>query len=865
MSQLNETIPIELIEKINADECVLFIGPNASLAEAGHLGPPGSATLAGEIALRLEYMPTNITLPWVAQIYEDRFGKHALRDFVAERMENSEYCSTPIHQQAANLPCSIMISTAYDRLFDQLLLAQNRAVKYVLKDDDLPPPNTSQLIKLYGTAAQPPSLRLTEEDLERLFVKLPGVANLLRLLSMTQTLLFIGYHLGDAMFRRLFSELRWQLSDRAPAAYLVQAAPEAAEIALWRRRGLITLQADPYQFLNTLRMQLASQKGAIPAELPYLSLPPKLDAESSRMHGEIVVRILTQIGIGGAAEGGLQLTATMHNLNFAAQLMAEHPRIGDSESDVLSNDQAAKSNEVKMLLQYGNTEWAQHNHFQAKRHFEKALKLTPDYVEPYLSLHYLLTEMGELEAALNIYRQCLAAFPHCALLPSKYEIRAVLGMNTLGTVYQVWDAQEAMPLLVTILRSVSDWNLELIENFQKAVSQIRHPRFPRLADTGIHRGRCFIAYEYAEGKVLTDLLQGHPLPFAQVLSILEQIAEALEYAHVNTMPHLGLKPSAIFLTEKHGVQILYLGEAKLTAELNGQSKVFQRSDDYLAPEQRTGAVGDQRSDIYTFGTIAYEMLSGHLPGIGALEQVSSINPETDEAVDLLIGHARSLDPAQRFPNVNYIRQELRQVASTHHPGNITQIARWGLVKISSGLEWLTVFPIWLMLILILAGLWMIAWKSPWLEHGTYIRTTVLTIIFLIINSYPASLLSLWRVRETARKTGFGSIIHSGRGMGAVFGSLAVLFQLRHTTYVGNPFQLGDLEQWQGCLAFLVQSSIVTLMVTFIIISSISHAGRLTQKIFKRYLIGFYGMFLFWCLIILVLKLPVGYMNIPRKY
>lgn len=878
MSSLKKGIPIELIEKIEADQCVLFIGPNASLAEAGYLGPPGPATLSGEIALRLDHLPTNITLPWVAQLYEDRFGEHDLRDFVAEQMENPDYCPTPMHQQAAALPCSIIVSTAYDRLFDQILLEQNRTVKYVLNDDDLPAPNTPQLIKLYGSAARPATMRLTEENLENLFADLPGIADFLRSLSRTQSLLFIGYHLGDAMFRRLFSELRGQIRDKAPAAYLVQTAPEKAEIALWKRRGLIALQADPCQFLYDLRTELASRKNEEPVELPQILPPKKLDAESHRTHSETVAQLLGQLGIGGMTEGGFPLKTTVHNLSFAAQLMAEHPRIGGSASDFAAQEQSAQLNEAKLLLQYGNAQWAQRNHVQARQHFEEALKQAPDYIEAYLNLHYLLAEIGEFELSLDVYRQYLTNCSHHALLPQQYEIQAVLGMNTLGIIYQAHDTKTDRLLLVTTLKNTYERKFDALENFKKSLSRFQHPRFSRLVEAGTHRGRGFIAYEYTAGSMLADLLQGSPLPLAQALSILEQIAEALEYAHANNMPYLALKPSSIFLSETQGVQLLYLGETELSKELNGQAHSFPQTTDYMAPEQRAGDVGDRRSDVYTFGTIAYEMLTGHLPGVGALEQVSSLNPETDEAMDLLTERARAIDPVQRFSSVSHIRQELRQITLAHQPRGICQIARWALIKISSSLEWLATSPRWVVLIFLLAGLWTAAWHSPWLQHGTYVRAAVLALILMMANIFPASLLSFWQLREVARTSGFGSIIHISRGIGGCFGTLTALFILYQTrygsgkhgyAYWGEPFQLlMHLENWSEFLTLLIQTSIVTLMATMLVSLSSNYLGKITRKSFNNYLLGIYGGFLFWFLGVLILtwviEIPPGLVDIRQR-
>src|SRR5688500_13986442 len=90
-SYMPMSLPVDIIERIEREECILFVGPNASLAPAGHLGPPGPAILAAEIINRLGYVPEDVTLPWAAQLYELEAGRRELEDFVARRLGDPRY------------------------------------------------------------------------------------------------------------------------------------------------------------------------------------------------------------------------------------------------------------------------------------------------------------------------------------------------------------------------------------------------------------------------------------------------------------------------------------------------------------------------------------------------------------------------------------------------------------------------------------------------------------------------------------------------------------------------------------------------------------------------------------------------------
>lgn len=211
-------------------------------------------------------------------------------------------------------------------------------------------------------------------------------------------------------------------------------------------------------------------------------------------------------------------------------------------------------------------------------------------------------------------------------------------------------------------------------------ASLNHPNIVTIYEVDEWEGKPYIAMEYVEGKTLREVIEsagGSPLPIERALDIAAQVCEGLKEAHRNGITHRDLKPDNILIDKNGRVKILDFGLAKL----KGAAKITKDSTrmgtpGYMSPEQITGAEVDHRSDIFSFGVILYEMLSGKLPFAGERDisifysilnedprPLSQYRPETPEWLCQIVERALQKNTGQRFPSTDEILARLRNGAA----------------------------------------------------------------------------------------------------------------------------------------------------------------------------------------------------------
>ncbi len=210
-----------------------------------------------------------------------------------------------------------------------------------------------------------------------------------------------------------------------------------------------------------------------------------------------------------------------------------------------------------------------------------------------------------------------------------YEIVAPLGAGGMGEVYRARDTRLGRDIAIKVLpaefASDSD-RLRRFEQEARAVAALDHPNLLAVHDIGTHEGAPYIVAELLEGESLRERLDGGVLPVRKALEIAVQMAQGLTAAHDKGVIHRDLKPANVFLTRDGHVKILDFGLAKLvpprTAEEHARASTVTETTGagtvlgtmgYMSPEQVRGQALDQRSDIFSFGCVLYEMLSGRPP------------------------------------------------------------------------------------------------------------------------------------------------------------------------------------------------------------------------------------------------------------
>ncbi|HXG57887.1 MAG TPA: serine/threonine-protein kinase, partial [Thermoanaerobaculia bacterium] len=210
-----------------------------------------------------------------------------------------------------------------------------------------------------------------------------------------------------------------------------------------------------------------------------------------------------------------------------------------------------------------------------------------------------------------------------------FEIVSAIGAGGMGEVYRAKDTRLDREVAIKILNRDLAASAPVRERFERearAVSQLTHPHICTLFDIGQHEGMDFLVMEYLEGESLAERLKRGPLPLDEVFEYAIQIAEALEKAHRQGITHRDLKPGNIMLT-RAGAKLLDFGLAKLslrgyqsgasglTAFPTEQKNLTQEGTilgtfQYMAPEQLEGEEADARTDIFAYGVVLYEMLTG---------------------------------------------------------------------------------------------------------------------------------------------------------------------------------------------------------------------------------------------------------------
>ncbi len=210
----------------------------------------------------------------------------------------------------------------------------------------------------------------------------------------------------------------------------------------------------------------------------------------------------------------------------------------------------------------------------------------------------------------------------------RYEVVAALGAGGMGEVYRARDTRLGRDVALKVLpaRLAADrGRMARFEREARAVAALDHPNILTIHDVGTHRGAPYLVTELLEGESLRDRLRGGALPGRNAVDVAVQIAQGLAAAHEKGIVHRDLKPANVFVANDGQVKLLDFGVAKLTRPEPG-SQVTPPSPEasteeggvpgtagYMAPEQVRGHGADHRSDIFAFGCVLYEMLSGRSP------------------------------------------------------------------------------------------------------------------------------------------------------------------------------------------------------------------------------------------------------------
>lgn len=328
----------------------------------------------------------------------------------------------------------------------------------------------------------------------------------------------------------------------------------------------------------------------------------------------------------------------------------------------------------------------------------------------------------------------IEAHPSPRTAVGRYIVIDELGRGGMGVVYHAYDPAIDRAVALKILAPELAQQHRVVSRLRREAintARLRHPNIALLYEFGQAGDTPFLAMEYVAGQSLRSLLDHEPLPLARVLTILAQIAQALDYAHSLGIVHRDVKPSNIVVGADDHATLIDFGVAEMIADGGTADVTLLGTPHYMAPEQASGHEVDGRNDQYALAAVAYELFSGVPPFHGRVAAAvvhahiyepppppSERAPMLPSAVNAALLRALAKHPDDRFPTVAaFVAALAAATTSPAIPG--TQHRRWLAGAALIALATLTLLLSWW------GGLrWPAAPPEPPPESGVPIPRTV---------------------------------------------------------------------------------------------------------------------------------------------
>ncbi|MFC2028623.1 serine/threonine-protein kinase [Chloroflexota bacterium] len=287
-----------------------------------------------------------------------------------------------------------------------------------------------------------------------------------------------------------------------------------------------------------------------------------------------------------------------------------------------------------------------------------------------------------------------------------YNIEKELGRGGMAVVYKAYDTQLERNVAIKIIStdkfapSVLNQVLKRFENEAKALAKLSHPNIVKVYEFGKYKGQPYLVMEYLPGETLKKRM-GKPIPWKEAFRMLLPIADALAYAHDEGILHRDVKPTNILLNEKFQPMLTDFGIARIMTEeettaLTSTGLVMGTAE-YMSPEQGMGKKVDKHSDIYSFGVVLYELLTGRKLFAGdsqidvifkhlnaRLPDPRQYSPDIPDAVVQLLQRSLAKNPSDRFHNMNDLISMMNSIIEGKYTAKASGTKKTELITTGSG-------------------------------------------------------------------------------------------------------------------------------------------------------------------------------------
>jgi serine/threonine protein kinase len=252
-----------------------------------------------------------------------------------------------------------------------------------------------------------------------------------------------------------------------------------------------------------------------------------------------------------------------------------------------------------------------------------------------------------------------------AIVVPGYQLLDRAGEGGMGTVYRAMQLSLDRIVAVKVLHETAcpvD-SLPAFHRESRLLASLSHPHIVAIHDCGQHEGRYFLITEFVTGSPLRAAMKpGQPWPIHRTADALDRVAQALIYIHQHGVLHLDLKPENVLCTPEGEIKIADFGLAlaRVDARILSERGLAQGTIDYCPPEQRYGLQTDERSDLFSLGVLAYELLTGQLPG-RIYQSAVQLNRRLPAAVDDVLRRALARRPEERFGSVAEFNRRLQAI------------------------------------------------------------------------------------------------------------------------------------------------------------------------------------------------------------